>query len=91
MGWFTRLVGFYLRRYEAKRTRSGPLVVEKEAISDVARSKIMRACIKSAITGAASGMVSTAATLFTAETEGIGGLVALPIAGPQLDRPVGFG
>jgi uncharacterized tellurite resistance protein B-like protein len=81
MGWFTRLVGFYLRRYEAKRAKSGPLVVDKESISDVAHSKITRACIKSAVTGAASGVISTAATLFTAETEGVGGLVALPIAG----------
>jgi uncharacterized tellurite resistance protein B-like protein len=80
-GWFTRLVGFYLRRYEAKRAKTGPRIVAEENISDVARSTILRACIKSAASGAASGTVSTAATLFTAETEGIGGLVALPLAG----------
>jgi uncharacterized tellurite resistance protein B-like protein len=80
-GWFTRLVGFYLKRYEAKRAKTGPIVVDKEQVSEVARSKILRACIKSAATGAASGAISTAATLFTAETEGVGGLVAVPIAG----------
>ena len=74
-GWFTRLVGFYLRRYEAKRAATG------ENISDEARSMILRACIKSAMSGAASGAVSTAATLFTAETEGFGAFVAIPVAG----------
>jgi uncharacterized tellurite resistance protein B-like protein len=80
-GWFTRLVGFYLRKYEEKRKKTGPLVVDKERVSDVARSKIFRASVKSAVTGAASGAISTAATLFTAETEGVGALVAVPIAG----------
>jgi uncharacterized tellurite resistance protein B-like protein len=42
---------------------------------------ILRASIKSAATGAAAGAISTAATLFTAETEGFGALVAVPAAG----------
>jgi uncharacterized tellurite resistance protein B-like protein len=80
-GWFTRLVGFYLRRYEAKRARTGPLSVDKENITDTARSMIFRACVKSAASGATAGAISTAATLFTAETEGFGALVAVPVAG----------
>jgi uncharacterized tellurite resistance protein B-like protein len=80
-GWFTRLVGFYLRRHEARRAASGPLVRNDERISDEARSMILRAAIKSAASGAAAGAISTAATLFTAETEGFGALVAVPAAG----------
>src|SRR5580692_311626 len=80
-GWFTRLVGFYLRRYEMRRDRVGPRAVDAEQTSDVARSSILNASIKSAASGAAAGTISTAATLFTAETDGIGGLVAIPIAG----------
>jgi uncharacterized tellurite resistance protein B-like protein len=80
-GWFTRVVGFYLRRYEAKRAAAPkPRGVMSEQITDEARSLILRACVKSAFTGAAAGTVSTAATLFTAETEGFGALVALPAA-----------
>jgi uncharacterized tellurite resistance protein B-like protein len=80
-GWFTRLVEFYLRRYEAKRDKTRPEKIAQEQISDVARAAILSACVKSAASGAAAGTISTAATLFTAETEGIGGLVAVPIAG----------
>jgi len=81
-GWFTRLVAFYLRRYEAKRATAGAAIaVDRERVADVARSAIFRASVKSAATGAASGAISTAAALFTAETEGMGGLVAVPIAG----------
>src|SRR5580658_4032338 len=80
-GWFTRLVEFYLRRYEAKRDKTRPEKIAQEQISDVARAAILTACVKSAASGAAAGTISTAATLFTAETEGIGGLVAVPIAG----------
>jgi uncharacterized tellurite resistance protein B-like protein len=80
-GWFTRLVGFYLRRYEARRGTLRPMVVDQGSISDLARSSILKACVKSAASGAASGAASTAATLFTAETEGIGAFVAVPVAG----------
>ena len=80
-GWFTKLVAFYLRRYkdrdEAKRrTRVKP----GQTVSDAARSRIRRASVKSAISGAAAGTLSTAATLITAETEGLAGLVAIPVA-----------
>jgi uncharacterized tellurite resistance protein B-like protein len=80
-GWFTRLVGFYLRRYEARRQKIEVKVVDQERISEVARASILRACLKSAASGAAAGAISTAAALFTAETEGIGGFVAVPVAG----------
>jgi uncharacterized tellurite resistance protein B-like protein len=79
-GWFTRVVAFYLRRYEARRQHQAAIQIDKERVSEVAHAKILRACIKSALSGAASGIVSTAATLFTAETEGAGALLALPVA-----------
>ena len=76
-GWFTKLIGYYLRRYQAKQGRHGRGRVKPgQTVSDAARSTILRACIKSAVSGAAAGSVSTAAALITAQTEGIGGLVA---------------
>jgi hypothetical protein len=45
-----------------------------------ANAAIRRACITSSLTGAGTGLVSTGATFVTASTEGVGGLVAVPIA-----------
>jgi uncharacterized tellurite resistance protein B-like protein len=80
-GWFTKLIGFYLRRYQSQDAgRVRRQVKPGQSVSDAAMSRIRRASIKSAISGAAAGTMSTAATLITAQTEGIGGLVAIPIA-----------
>jgi hypothetical protein len=79
-GWFTKVVGFYLRRYKEKQAHAPPRVATNQNAIDAAHGAILRACIKSAVTGAAAGTVSTAATLFTAETEGIGGFIAIPVA-----------
>ncbi len=79
-GWFTKVVGFYLRRYQQKRVHAKPRAVSGKSAIDAAHGAILKACIKSAVTGASAGAVSTAATLFTAETEGLGGLVAVPVA-----------
>jgi hypothetical protein len=80
-GWFTKLIGYYLRRYKSKdadRVKRG--TKPGQTVSEAAVSRIRRASVKSAISGAAAGTVSTAATLITAQTEGVGGLVAIPIA-----------
>src|SRR5262249_27627100 len=45
-----------------------------------ARSAIRRACIKSAGSGATAAMISTGATVLTAETEGLAAIVTLPTA-----------
>ncbi len=80
-GWFTKLVAYYLRRYQAKRERAAhPARANGSSASEAARSAILRACVKSALTGASAGAVSTAATLVTAETEGAAALVAVPVA-----------
>ncbi len=81
-GWFTRLIAFYLRRYEARERagRTRARVVDGESASDAARSVIFRASAKSAVSGAAAGSLSTAAALITAQTEGLMGLVAVPVA-----------
>jgi uncharacterized tellurite resistance protein B-like protein len=80
-GWFTKLFAYYLRRYEAKRAKTEPVHVAKEDVSDIARATILKACIKSSLSGAAAGAISTAAALVTAETEGLGAFVAFPVAG----------
>ena len=87
-GWFTKLIAYYLKRYKlrdkaAAASAKGAVksaVKEGQSIADAARSRIRRASVKSAISGAAAGTLSTAATLITAQTEGLGGLVAVPIA-----------
>ena len=80
-GWFSKLIAYYLRRYQHKdATSARSRVKDGQSISDAARSRIRRASVKSAISGAAAGTLSTAATLITAQTEGLAGLVAIPIA-----------
>jgi len=78
-GWYTKLVAHYLKRNAAKVAQRSALA-EGESAAVRARSAIRWACVKSAISGATSGVVSTGATLFTAETEGLGGLIAGPVA-----------
>lgn len=78
-GWFAKLVAFYLRHRQATEARR-KAVVDHRPASDKARLVIRSACIKSALTGSSAGMVSTGATLFTAGTEGTGGLIAIPVA-----------
>ena len=79
--WFTKLVGHYLKKNWTRRQLHRELR-EKTAISpsDRATRAIRWACAKAAMTGAAAGAVSTAATMVTAQTEGIGGFVAVPLA-----------
>ncbi len=80
-GWFTKLIVYYLRRYKDRDEARRPARVKPgQSVSDAARRRILRASVKSAISGAAAGTLSTAATLITAETEGLAGLIAIPIA-----------
>ena len=80
-GWFTKLIGYYLRRYKDKdavRGRAHPK--PGQSVTEAARSRIFRASVKSAVSGSLAGSLTTAATLITAETEGLAGLVAIPVA-----------
>jgi uncharacterized tellurite resistance protein B-like protein len=86
--WFSRVVGSYMKRHQRR------VAAEKAAIArgektvkaderpapDRANAAIRWACIKSALTGATAGAISTTATLLTAETEGLAGFVAVPFA-----------
>jgi hypothetical protein len=78
-GWFVKLVSHYLKR-NAARAAARPAAEAAVAPTVRARKAIRWACIKSAISGATAGAVSTGATIFTAETEGLGGIIAGPIA-----------
>jgi uncharacterized protein (DUF697 family) len=74
-GWFASLLLWYLRNRTAK-----------EATPDDGNARVRTlkvidsACLRSALTGATAGLASTGATLFTAQTEGVGAVVAIPIA-----------
>jgi len=77
-GWFTRLARWYL----ARRVAGEACDVEQDDARATARAHraITIACIKSAISGALSGSVSTGATLVTAQTEGALAFAAVPVA-----------
>ncbi len=77
-GWFTRLV----RRHIEKRGARPHLKVpaDDHNAHERAHAATRWACIKAALTGAAAGAVSTGATLVTAQTQGVMGLVAVPLA-----------
>jgi uncharacterized tellurite resistance protein B-like protein len=80
-GWFTRAVTRYMRA-NLERLRGVTPAIPKagEGIPDLARSKIQRAALVSAGGGALTGTISTAATVVTAQTEGMAGFVAVPLA-----------
>jgi hypothetical protein len=80
-GWFTRLVAWYLRqRYSRRGAAAESAKRDDRTEGERAQSVIRWACIKSALTGAASGGLTTTATVITAETEGLAALVAVPAA-----------
>jgi hypothetical protein len=78
-GWYPKLVAHYLKRSAARRAARGAVVTD-ETPHARATAAIRWACVKSAVSGAVTGLVSTGATVFTAETEGVGGIVAGPVA-----------
>jgi uncharacterized tellurite resistance protein B-like protein len=78
-GWYTKLVAHYVRKNVARRAARGA-VTTTENPHDRSVSAIRWACAKSAASGALCGMISTAATVITAETEGLAGIVAGPLA-----------
>jgi hypothetical protein len=77
-GWFTRLVTRYMTR-ELTVLRGTPFPTDIN-IPGAARGAIRKAALISAAGGALTGSISTAATILTAETEGMAGFVALPFA-----------
>jgi uncharacterized tellurite resistance protein B-like protein len=78
-GWYTKLVTRYMKRNIAQQ-RMRAAVTSTETPHARALSAIRWASAKSALSGAASGLLTTGATLFTAETEGLGAVIAGPIA-----------
>ncbi|MGH7282113.1 MAG: hypothetical protein ACRELY_11355 [Polyangiaceae bacterium] len=84
--WFSRVVGSYMKRHQrraaARKAAQGTTLSRSASRPAPVRAEraIRWACVKSAITGATAGAISTGATVLTAETEGIGGLVAVPFA-----------
>ncbi|APR81134.1 Hypothetical protein A7982_06481 [Minicystis rosea] len=76
--WLRRLVSAYLRRYYAREKRT---TVPEGATEEAASHAIVkRACLRSALMGGATGTVTTATSLATAQSNGVLGVVALPVA-----------
>jgi len=80
--WFTRAVTRYMRA-NLERLRGVALRVDV-GIPEQAHAAIRKASIVSAAGGALTGAISTAATIVTAETEGLAGFVAVPLAGAAI-------
>ncbi len=80
-GWFTRAVTRYMRANLQRQARSAAPACAEEAVPEQARGAIRKAAVISAAGGALTGTISTAATVITAQTEGVAGFVAVPLAG----------
>jgi uncharacterized tellurite resistance protein B-like protein len=87
--WFSRVVGSYMKRHRRRAAAEKAAIARGEKTAkkvddrpapERANSAIRWACIKSAVTGATAGAISTTATMLTAETEGLAGIVAVPFA-----------
>src|SRR5271167_4966350 len=78
-GWYTKLVAHYVRKNVARRAARGAVESSKSP-HELAASAIRWASVKSAASGALCGAISTAATVVTAETQGLGGIIAGPVA-----------
>ncbi|HEY8091042.1 MAG TPA: hypothetical protein VIF09_24435 [Polyangiaceae bacterium] len=85
-GWFHRLVTWHLER----RARRPPRTWAATSESVRAKSLIRRACLKAAASGATAGSVSTAASLLTAQTEGMASVVTVPLAAAAIGLEMGF-
>jgi len=81
-GWFTRAVTRYMGA-NLERLRSAPACADQD-IPERSRKAILKAALISAGGGALSGAVSTAATVITAQTEGMAGFIAVPLAGAAI-------
>src|SRR5262249_53147800 len=78
-GWFTRIVTSYLHYRDAHRAAAPAAGARPEA--ERALRVIQISCIKSAVGGMASGLVTTGATLFASEELGSDSLlIAVPAA-----------
>ena len=75
--WFNSLVEAYLRHRNATKK---PLLIENGTEGDRALEIIRAACIKASITGAAAGVLTTSATVVTAESVGWLAFLAVPAA-----------
>lgn len=78
-GWFTRVAAWYLKRRYGQ-SREAVAVMDSRTETERAHAVIRMACVKSALTGATAGVLSTSATVLTAETEGLAAIVTVPAA-----------
>lgn len=76
--WLEEVLSRAVRRYN-RRPRPAIIAASTGVTEPTdARACIRRACIRSALAGGATGALSTGAAMATAETNGLGGLVAIP-------------
>jgi uncharacterized protein (DUF697 family) len=77
--WFSRALAGVVAHHGAAQS-GAPRATPASTASDAARAIRRRACAEALVTGAAAAGSTTAATVVSAETEGLGGLVAIPLA-----------
>ncbi|WP_437275362.1 hypothetical protein WME90_29420 [Sorangium sp. So ce375] len=78
--WLEELLSHAVRRYN-QRPRPASISASTGVTEPTdACAVIRRACVRSALAGGATGALSTGAAVATAQTDGLGGLVAIPAA-----------
>lgn len=86
--WFGRLASAYL----AKRLARAHVAQTRDTATESKRASaaIRAACVKCALTGAASGTLTTVAELVTAETGGLAAIATVPVAGATVGGEMVF-
>ncbi|WP_438020320.1 hypothetical protein WMF18_15160 [Sorangium sp. So ce315] len=76
--WLEHLLCRAVRRYN--RRPCPAIIAASTGVTELtdARAVVRRACLRSALAGGATGALATGAAAATAETNGLGGLVAIP-------------
>ncbi len=77
--WFERLATLYVQHHEQHRLVCDPSVPD-ERYEEQAQSLISRSAWQTGLIGSSTAALSTGAILFTSETGGYGGVLALPVA-----------
>jgi hypothetical protein len=78
--WFAHAVVGYVAHHEAERLRELEGAAAERGDPARAGAILRRACVEACLAGAAAAGSATAATVTSAETDGIGGIVSIPLA-----------
>ncbi|QDG50598.1 hypothetical protein FIV42_07590 [Persicimonas caeni] len=79
--WFYRVLASYVKWHEERRQSMATRESSELIRQRLARRTITQTCVQVALSGAAAGALVTEATIVTTESQGMLGIVAIPVAG----------